>query len=396
MSIRPVNTEGDYEFALERIETLWGAAPGTPEGNELDVLLTLVTVYEERNHPVPPPSPIEAIKFVMDERGLKQADLIPYIGSKSKVSEVLNGKRNLTLSMIRALHIGLSIPAEILIQEDGTFPEDGQDINWNQFPVNEIVSREWILGFDPKTQQEEIIRELATQAGKESLFTTQSCFRQGSRRNAKDDPFAIQAWVLKVLAESKQKKLNGKYNQKELDISFLRKIAHLSVTSKGPIVVQEYLLSKGIKLVTVPHLKKTYVDAVVLFDNQDTPVIGMSIRYDRTDNFWFTLMHELSHLCLNHLLTQDDCIIDDLDVNSALNEKEIEADTLAQEALIPNELWIKSKAKQTSKIEDVIKLSREADINPAIVAGRIRYEKNNYRLLAKHVGHKNVRKLFYS
>ncbi|MBW2571268.1 MAG: hypothetical protein JRE61_02575 [Deltaproteobacteria bacterium] len=99
MNIRPVNSEQAYDEAIERIETLWGAESGTPEGDELDVLLTLVRVYEKENHPVPPPTPIEAISFVMDQKGMKQADLVPYIGSRSKVSEILRGKRTLSLLM---------------------------------------------------------------------------------------------------------------------------------------------------------------------------------------------------------------------------------------------------------------------------------------------------------
>ena len=116
MNIRPVRSEQEYNAALEQIEKLWGATPATPEGDELDVLLTLVKVYEEENHPVPPPSPVEAIRFVMEQRGMKQVDLIPYLGSRSRVSEILNGKRSLTLSMIRALHSKLGIPAAVLIK----------------------------------------------------------------------------------------------------------------------------------------------------------------------------------------------------------------------------------------------------------------------------------------
>jgi len=115
MNIHPVKTEKDYDTALARIEDLWGAEPGTPEGDELDVLLALVGVYEDENHPVPPPSPIGAIRFVMEQKGLKQSDLIPYLGSRPRVSEILNGKRSLTLRMIRSLHSGLGIPADILI-----------------------------------------------------------------------------------------------------------------------------------------------------------------------------------------------------------------------------------------------------------------------------------------
>ena len=155
MNIRPVNSEQAYDEAIERIETLWGAESGTPEGDELDVLLTLVRVYEKENHPVPPPTPIEAISFVMDQRGMKQADLVPYIGSRSKVSEILRGKRTLSLSMIRSLHTHLNIPAEILIMDGMDFPLDGEGVKWDSFPVTEIVNRGWVTELDPKTQSED-------------------------------------------------------------------------------------------------------------------------------------------------------------------------------------------------------------------------------------------------
>ncbi len=117
--VKPIRTESDYEAALGRIEELWGAEHETPQGDELEVLITLVSVYEDEHHPVPPASPVAAIEFVMDQRNLKQADLVPFIGSRSKVSEVLSGKRSLSLSMIRKLHAGLGIPLEILIAEKG-------------------------------------------------------------------------------------------------------------------------------------------------------------------------------------------------------------------------------------------------------------------------------------
>lgn len=126
MNIRPVKADQDYDSALARIEDLWGAEPESYEGDELEVLLTLVTAYESANHPVPPPTPIEAIRFVMDQKGLNQADLIPYIGSSPIVSEILNGKRNLTLKMIRSLHSKLGIPAEVLIQDGAVFHKDGE------------------------------------------------------------------------------------------------------------------------------------------------------------------------------------------------------------------------------------------------------------------------------
>ncbi|MDP3473440.1 MAG: transcriptional regulator [Algoriphagus sp.] len=115
MDIRPIKTEQDYSTALSRIEELWGANKETPEGDELDVLITLVEFYEMKNYPIAPPDPIDAIKFRMEQMGMTSADMVKYLGSQSRVSEILNRKRGLTLGMIRSLYKGLKIPAEILL-----------------------------------------------------------------------------------------------------------------------------------------------------------------------------------------------------------------------------------------------------------------------------------------
>jgi HTH-type transcriptional regulator/antitoxin HigA len=116
MDVRPIKTEADYEATLAKIEKLFESLPGTPESDRLEILTTLVEAYEERHFPLPPPDPIEAIFYFMESRGLSRRDLEPYLGSRARVSEVLNRKRPLSLEMIRRLSTGLKIPAEILIQ----------------------------------------------------------------------------------------------------------------------------------------------------------------------------------------------------------------------------------------------------------------------------------------
>ena len=116
MEIKPIKNEVDYQEALEEIELLFDAAPDTPEGDRLEVLTTLVEVYEEKHYSIPMPDPVEAILYHMESRGLTRRDLEPYIGSRARVSEVLNRKRPLTMEMIRNLHKGLGMPAEVLIQ----------------------------------------------------------------------------------------------------------------------------------------------------------------------------------------------------------------------------------------------------------------------------------------
>lgn len=114
--LKPIRTEDDYEQALAEAEELWGARTGTPKGDRLDVLATLIEVYEAEHYPMDPPDPIEAIKFRMEQQDLTRKDLEKILGTRTRVSEVLNRKRGLSINMIRALHQKLGISADVLIR----------------------------------------------------------------------------------------------------------------------------------------------------------------------------------------------------------------------------------------------------------------------------------------
>ena len=114
--MKPIRTEADYDAALEEVAALWGAASGTPKGDRLDVLATLVDAYEAKHHAMDPPDPIEAIKFRMEQQGLTRKDLEDIMGTRTRIAEVLNRKRSLSIGMIRRLHDRLGISADILIQ----------------------------------------------------------------------------------------------------------------------------------------------------------------------------------------------------------------------------------------------------------------------------------------
>ena len=116
MEIKPIKTEADYEAMLKEIERLFDSEPGTSEGDQLEILVTLVEAYEEEHYTIPAPDPVEAILYYMESRNLSRTDLEPYIGSRARVSEILNRKRPLTLAMIQRLNTGLGIPAESLIK----------------------------------------------------------------------------------------------------------------------------------------------------------------------------------------------------------------------------------------------------------------------------------------
>jgi HTH-type transcriptional regulator/antitoxin HigA len=118
--VKPIRTNADYEAALLELKKLWGAKSGTMQGDRLDVLATLIDAYESEHFPMDPPDPVEAIKFRMEQQRLSRKDLEPFIGTRTRVAEVLNRKRSLSVAMIRRLHEGLGIPADILIRPSRT------------------------------------------------------------------------------------------------------------------------------------------------------------------------------------------------------------------------------------------------------------------------------------
>ena len=397
---RLIKNEKDYDIALSRIEQLMDAKPGSAEMDELELLTALVEMYEERHSPIDPPDPIDAIKFRMEQLGLSQKDMVPFIGTKSKVSEVLNGKRTLTLAMMRSLNKGLGISAEVLLKEPGAnFPDEMQNIEWSKFPVVEMAKRCWIPKVDDISEKaEELIREFIAQAGGlETLPMT--FFRQGirGRYNPKMDLYALTAWCIRVQILARKNPLKTKYIKESIKSSTLQEVARLSYFENGPLLAGEYLEKHGIHLIVVPHLPKTYLDGAAILLSDNTPVIGLTLRYDRIDNFWFCLLHELAHVS-KHLSASERLIVDDLDLRGMEVEEEDkiekEADEMTRDGLIPKKVWDKKPIAGRATAAEVYTLATQLKIHPAIIAGRIRHEQNNYRLLSRYIGNKQIRKHF--
>ena len=397
---RLIKNEEDNDMALSRIEHLMDAKPGTAEMDELELLTALVEMYEERHFPISPPDPIDAIKFRMEQLGLGQKDMVPFIGTKSKVSEVLNGKRTLTLVMMRSLNKGLGISAEVLLKEPGAnFPDEMQDMEWSRFPVVEMAKRCWIPEVDDlKEKAEELIRGFIAQAGGLEVVST-VFFRQGRsvRYNPKMDIYALTAWCIRVLTLARKNPMKTKYIKGSVKLSTLQEVARLSYFDNGPLLAREYLEKHGIHLIVVPHLPKTYLDGAAILMPDETPVIGLTLRYDRIDNFWFCLLHELAHVS-KHLSVSDRLIIDDLDLQGKKLETEDiiekEADEMTHNGLIPKRFWDRKAMPGKVSTEEICAFAEKLKIHPAIIAGRIRFEQNNYKLLSRHVGNKQIRKHF--
>ena len=398
--MKPIKTDADHQAALAEIERLAveNPAPGTEDGDRLEILATLVEAYEKNHFPIEKPTPAEAVEFRMDQIGLKQKDLEVYIGSRSRVSEVLSGKRPLTLRMIRALSKGLGIPSEVLLQElPRALPPDLQ-IDWQKFPLYEMSRRGWIESRPDEIggHEEELMRSFFAPVEDEELLsvlyrTTEFAERSGRRM----DPYALVAWSARVLMLAKNQQVE-RYVPGTATGEFMRNVARCSWADKGPLLAQEYLANHGIHVIIEPHLPRTYLDgSACLMMKKRSPVIGMTIRHDRLDNFWFVLLHELGHIAA-HLDVETDrtarSFFDDLDMESQ-DKKEQEADRLAQDALIPTIAWKKFMAEPPTPGR-IAALATALTIHPAIVAGRYRHETKHYRRFSRMVGRHGVRRLF--
>ena len=211
-----------------------------PEAEKLELLIFLVQDYESKLFKKELPDPIEAIRFRMEQQGLSQKDMTPYLGSRSKVSEVLARKRPLTLSMIRALHMGLGIPAEVLLQEGDPAYLREMDIEWHRFPIREMVERGWITEDAAKADVEKAIRDfLDIDIGKE---ISDFAFRktQNFRTARSINRYALWAWVTQVRKKALVAPSNGHYVPGTITLKFMREVAQLSWFDQGPVLAQEF------------------------------------------------------------------------------------------------------------------------------------------------------------
>lgn len=400
--IKPIRIEADYEAALARIDALMDAEAGTPEGEELDVLTDLVEHYEAKHVPMGYPSAVAAIEFRLEQAGLTQRDLVPFIGSRAKVSEVLSGKRQITMPMARALHEHLGIPAEVLLQEPGASLADPlARIEWNRFPVKAMAKLGWIPKVkNLESRAEELIGDLIRRAGGLAVACAALHRRKNdyARANAKMDPYALKAWCWKVLADANEARPPVSYKLGTITLDFLGQLARLSWSNEGPRLAKEFLAKHGISLVVVRHLPRTYLDGAALKLGDGTPVVGLTLRYDRVDSFWFCLLHELAHLGRHMDSDGDVAFVDDLTLREVeggrRDSKEAQADQWAEEALVPLAIWETSEARGNPTPMAVVNLSKALQVHPAIVAGKIRHEQKNYRLLSHFVGTGEVRRQF--
>lgn len=397
MDTKVIRSENQHQDYLLEIQNLIGQSPqpGSDAAERLELLSVLVESYENQKYPIEAPDPISAILFRMQEQGLRQADLIPYFGTRSRVSEVLSRKRPLTVNMIRALSSGLGISTETLVGVEpiNAHKPENDEIDWGRFPIKEMVARGWLQKLTNKASgsAEELVRSFISSVGME---LGNAAFRRtlGGDAYSPATRYALHAWLARVIQKARdQKKELGPFDRNLLSHDFLRTLAQLSWSEKGPTIAVEFLEKHGIVVVIEPHLKGTLLDGAALQDDDGTPIIGLTLRFDRLDNFWFTLLHEVAHLWKH--VSSKETFLDNLDASSE-DSRELEANRIAKEALIPRIAWKRSEAFLNPSIQAIDHLSRELKIHPAIIAGRVRKERENYTIFTELVGRGEVRKHF--
>lgn len=408
METKVLRTPSAHQLALAEAEELVARdpRPGSPEAERLDLLTLLIEDYERRTFSFDSPDPIEVIEFRMAEQGLRQKDLVALIGSRSRVSEVLARKRPLTVQMIRALSTGLGISADLLIGDEAKSaePSDGSiDVDWSKFPYKEMEQRGW---FAPArvtgTTAEERLQSFLAQVAPQGRTREPALYRHrfsGTPIDGKSYYSAL-AWTARVLTRAKDLSEGlPRFDPSALNVDTLRDIARLSWLDNGPRLAVEFLAKLGVVVVFEERLKNAIIDGAAILAESGRPVIGLTLRIDRLDYFWFTLLHEVAHVW-KHLNTAEESFVDRVErIVSSERDAEVrenEANRIAREAFVKRAIWERSPARLAPSRETIQQLADTLHIHPAIVAGRVQFESGRYNQFREFLGQGEVRKHFIS
>jgi HTH-type transcriptional regulator/antitoxin HigA len=333
-------------------------------------------------------------------KGLSQRQLAEAVGLKEQQIQRYEAEEYASASLRRlydianALGLNISEVAEFRGASQQPSGTDADDLPWDQFPVKEMYRRNWFEGFSGSlsaavANSEELVKEFV-----EGALNTpvRAAARQRVRSGGIVNWYALLAWQCRIMGEAKKQRPENKYRQSRITPEWLTELVHLSCDEDGPKKAMGYLQHSGIRVVIEPHLPQTHLDGAALLLSDGSPVIGLTLRYDRLDNFWFVLIHELVHVMKHLHRDHFESIFDDLDAEA--NDIEKEADELAGEILVPQDRWETALARYVRSEDSIRDLANELNVSPTVVAGKIRREADNYTILVDMVGQGEVRKLF--
>lgn len=335
-------------------------------------------------------------------KGLSQRQLANALGMKEQQIQRYESSDYTSVSLRRlvqvadALGINTSEVAEVTASPDEEASAGKGKLIGSNFPVKEMYRRGWFEDFTDSldaalANSDELVSHFLRRAmPRRQPALLRGRVNLGSRINQ----CALLAWQCRVLmlAERQLLEMERTYAQSTITGDWLKNLAKESRFEDGPRRAMKYLARSGIPLVVEPYLSQTYLDGAALLVPPGRPVIGLTLRYDRLDNFWFVLFHELAHVVKHLRKDRLEAIFDDLDSDRV--DFESETDEFAGTTLIPDDTWETALARYLRTEKSICSLSEQLEINPAIIAGRIRKEANNYVILANLVGQGGVRKHF--
>lgn len=329
--------------------------------------------------------------------GLSQRDLSERLGMKEQQVQRYEQERYRTANLTRleavAAALNIRLDAQIELRGRQTLDEMGFDPK--RLPFRMMKKRGWLkelLAADSASEAD-AAAEYVRRSG--AGTRVRSLHRQNVRAGSTSDDYALLAWKARVLHKARE--ISADYATDDLNIDLVKSIVQCSNLPNGPAVAVSMLRERGVAVVFEEHLPRTHLDGAALLLENNVPVIGMTLRYNRLDNFWFVLMHEIAHI-IWHRGKLEEGFFDDMDAKDYVGsiDDERQADEFALEALIPGEAWRASLVRFTNSRDAVIQFANRQGVNPAIVAGRIRRERSKeggYRLFHDLVGEGVVRPL---
>jgi HTH-type transcriptional regulator/antitoxin HigA len=331
--------------------------------------------------------------------GMSQTDLAEKLGMKPQQVQRYEATDYMGASLGRLIEISRALG----VKASGTFegPKEARgsvfawgeadDVIWSQLPYKEMMKRKWFDVPHGASAVEKVKDYFLRTAGPQ--FAT-AFHRKKMRSGNVPNEYALLAWQARVLERARAKIEGGMLGAFELDDRWLRELVRFTKRKDGAKRARDLLAEKGIVLVVERHLPGSYLDGAAMLAARETPVVGLTLRHDRLDNFWFVLMHELGHV-FRHLF--DGLRFDFFDEEEGASDAdaiEAEADKFALDTLIPEALWDKCLSRFALSEEAVRIDAERIGIDPSIIAGRIRKERRNYTILNDLVGYGQVRSQF--
>jgi HTH-type transcriptional regulator/antitoxin HigA len=330
-------------------------------------------------------------------RGLSQTEVAERLNMKPQQVQRYEATNYMSASLARLIEVANVLDVKISESFEAARDEtsgatfawtDPDDVSWSRLPIREMVKRGW-FDVNPRQSSTEAVRNFFVNAAGPQFAT--ALHRKKVRAGNVPNEFALLAWQARVLHLAHRLHEQGAIKPFELNDTWLTELTQLTTRKDGPRQARKLLAARGITLVIERHLPGTYLDGAAMLSAFSQPVVALTLRHDRLDNFWFVLFHELGHVFL-HLMHGLRFDFFDEEEGDKADRIEREADDFALDILIPPTAWELCLSRFVLTEEAVLTDAENLGIDPSIIAGRIRKERNDYTLLSKLIGQDAVRK----